>query len=483
MRFLLDANVVFTLDPLDASSVEHGLTDAATLHRRAVEHGHDVVLHPALRSDVERDTDHQRRSARKAVLRKYTFLAAGPSPSAALVEAFGAPATHTNDWVDLQHAAAVEAGAVDWLVTADRGLARRATRAGLGGRVFDVVGALELVARLHPPARRPPTAVDVVPAYALDLRLPFFDSLREDYDGFDAWWHEKCAKEHRTCLVVRQAGELAGLCVLKPERGEVPPTMKLCTLKVDEAFSGSRYGELLLRGAFERTRGARLPSCYVDAYEKHDGLLRLLTALGFEVLQTRHSGELRLRKALEPLADDPPLGALEHHIRYGPGALPPDPPAVLLVPVTPAWHSRLFPDDETQMSLFNPAAVGNAVRKAYLCNAPLRNVLPGAVLFFYRSGHGSAITNVGVVERRLVSSDPDEIVRAVGKRTVYSYEEITAMCARREVLAVLFRHDRRLVPGVSSAELTQGLVTFRAPQAMQNARPEVAEWMMARASR
>ncbi len=52
-------------------------------------------------------------------------------------------------------------------------------------------------------------------AYAVDKNDPLFDRLRADYPGFDNWYDEKCAREHRKCRVVDVGGALAGVVIRK----------------------------------------------------------------------------------------------------------------------------------------------------------------------------------------------------------------------------------------------------------------------------
>jgi hypothetical protein len=86
-----------------------------------------------------------------------------------------------------------------------------------------------------------------------------------------------------------------------------------------------------------------------------------------------------------------------------------------------------------------------------------------------------------VCEDTLVSRDPAEIVAAVGRRTVYSLNEIRNLARRNDVLAVMFRQDRVLRSDpISLADLTGHGVLTSWPQAITQIRSEGAEWLAQR---
>ena len=82
---------------------------------------------------------------------------------------------------------------------------------------------------------------------------------------------------------------------------------------------------------------------------------------------------------------------------------------------------------------------GNAIKKAYLCNSNIKKIRPGDILLFYRSHDIHAITAIGVVDQEPVhTKDTEDIIRIVGKRSVYLFDEIEEM--KKPVLVTMFRH-------------------------------------------
>jgi hypothetical protein len=128
MRLVVDTNIAIALDPLAPEDLESGTSSAVDLVRLAVEGGHTLFVHPASDADVDRDSDIQRREARRLLLRKYPTLSGPPEIPFGIESFVGSPAVNSNDWVDNQLLAAVLGDAVDYLVTEDDGIHRKACR-------------------------------------------------------------------------------------------------------------------------------------------------------------------------------------------------------------------------------------------------------------------------------------------------------------------------------------------------------------------
>jgi hypothetical protein len=107
-------------------------------------------------------------------------------------------------------------------------------------------------------------------------------------------------------------------------------------------------------------------------------------------------------------------------------------------------------------------------------------VAPAATLFFYRSQREQGVIAVGVLERTFVASDPEGIAREVARRTVYTFAEMEGLAKRGEVLALLFRQARVLLPYISARDLIAAGVLAGAPQSIQRVREEGARWLYQR---
>lgn len=484
MKFLLDTNVLIPLEPANDGTVAALADPAARLHSLAGRHGHQVFIHPAVHRDIQRDPLSWRNDLRRRQLRKYPLLSEPPAVGASLIQVIGAAADGSNDWVDDQLLAAVHANAVDYLVTEDQGLHRKARRLAIGDRVARVSEAIRLISDLADLPPPPPPEVSAVPAYALNPADPIFDSFRSDYPGFNDWLG-RCQREHRQSWIVRGNREsLAAVVIVNPETAPPAPAfgrvLKLCTFKVaDDAF-GLRYGELLLKVVFDYAVRNHYDWLYITTFEKQGHLIQLLEDFGFSLVpETTGLNELQFVKPMTPGGegiDDP----LAFHVRYGPPHVRADDCNGFVVPIQPRFSDQLFPETEPQFRLPDPRPYGNAIRKAYLSHASVREIMPGSLLWFYRSESSQGIIALGVAEGTVRSRDPDEIARAVGKRTVYSLDQIRTMCGK-EVLAVLFRQARVFQPPIPAAQLVGGGVLAAAPQSITRLKPEGRAWLRSRA--
>src|SRR4051794_2963227 len=163
---------------------------------------------------------------------RFEPLSAPPDISDDQRAVLGPVTPKSNDAVDQLLLAAVLRDAVDYLVTQDEGLHRRARRLGVEDRVLPVADALSMLRTLHRAPPAPPPAVEAVKTHQLDLQDPIFDALRTDYPGFDAWFR-RTARAQRDAFLVSGADRHAAICILKTEPageyGMGGPLLKLCT--------------------------------------------------------------------------------------------------------------------------------------------------------------------------------------------------------------------------------------------------------------
>ena len=225
----------------------------AELVRVSGEHGIGLFVDGANYDDVARDKDETRRAVTLSKLAKFQQLGGIPLlAESALVARFGA-IKNDHDRSDVRFLAALDAKAVDFVVSQDIGLHRRGQRAGLGANVFTIEEALQWVKRLFGVKAVNLPSIVQRKAYEIDKSDAIFESLRADYPDFDAWFN-KCRKEHRECWVLELDGDIAGLIIRKNEthaqadtEGFGPKILKICTFKVRDEFLGEKYGELLLK--------------------------------------------------------------------------------------------------------------------------------------------------------------------------------------------------------------------------------------------
>ncbi|MYC68643.1 MAG: hypothetical protein F4X12_20195 [Acidobacteriia bacterium] len=483
LKLLFDTNVFYACINISPGRQHPDSAEATRLLELLNRHGGEAWLTAATRRDIDRTSSAELRRASNLRRRQWRTLDPLTVPQQLLEKARYQQPLADNDDVDSHMLAALDAEAADFLITQDRALRRHADYAGLGERTMSIPAGIELLERLLGEPTQFPTVRPCL-AYGLPAADLLFESLRADDSGFDAWFW-RARQEHRQCFAIDGDTGLDAVAILNAEtsrphgiRGTV---LKISAFVFADRAEGAKREELLLKSVLDYAAGERHDRIYIEIYPHHDRLVPLLERFGFVDCGARTDrGEAVLCKDRRPEAADALLDPLEYHRRFGP-------PALLvrnafIVPIQPRWHDVLFPEARAHPELFAPPAPGNAMLKAYLSRSNIQRVKPGALILFYRSQDRRAVTAAGVVDGVLRSSDPVEIRRFVGVRTVYSDAEVAELCAdERSVLAVLFRHDRVLPDGWPLDELIRADVVRGAPQTIHEVTGEVAlSWIRQR---
>lgn len=493
LKLLVDTNILIPIEPTSPKDLEAQSEPIANMLRIAAEGKHDVYIHPLIGLDLSRDKNDDRKHARGLLVRKYRVLPDAPALTSRMNQILGAVAEASHDFVDHSLLAALDADAVDFLVTEDRKIRAKGERLGFANRIATVHEALTILIGLGKAHPTPPPAVREAVAHVLDKDDPIFDSVRADYSpDFDKWLIT-CKRQHRTALIIDAPGRrtLAGVCILKDEsqapigpqgQSSTGKILKICTFKVSAEHQGLKYGELLLKTVFSIAVDKQYDSVYVTCFEKHVDLRMLLEEFGFRHNDaTEKYGDLIFVKRLKWTEEERlKLAPLGFHITYGPSALDTQRPTFFVVPIQPHYHDLLFPEMAIQKSLLSGTeSFGNAIRKAYLCNSPIKKIQPGSVLLFYRSEDAQSVAVLGVAEDTLISDSAPRIAQFVAKRTVYPLDQIAGMCLR-PVLAILFRQARILQNALSIAELIKRGVLLRAPQSITTVPEDRKLWLASR---
>ena len=463
LRFLLDTNILI---PLQDSYITLQ-PNLANFIRLANLGGHQLLYHPASEADIRRDPDVARRNRTLTRLRQYTKLQAGPPCP------WNNAATSVNDACDNEILFALERAATHALVTEDQKLHAKAKLRGLSDRVYFIQSAEDWLRRLHEPAQIVLPNIQDVELHTITpvLNDHFFDSLRDGYNGFDAWFRAKAQQGRRAWIYGTQdAGPPSAICiydvqydaVINDNGDSVPgPSLKLCTFKVGVEVRGRKIGELFLRAAFSYATDQGCEHIFIHA--KPDGqehLIALLEDFGFSEAGAYQGDKVYVKQHPidAPAIDIPPFEYMKRfypHYRNDIGI------HKFIIPIVPQYHKILFPDYDNPGAALpdnHPNAhVGNAIKLAYLCHTPCNQIRPGDVIFFYRSHDLKSITTIGIVEYFATSTSASEIAHLVSRRTVYSQEEIEEM-AERPTKVILFRLIEHLPNSVPYAWLQQNRV-------------------------
>ncbi|MDO9420248.1 MAG: GNAT family N-acetyltransferase [Herminiimonas sp.] len=455
LRFLLDTNILIPLQ--DSNHVlESSLIDFVRL---AGIGGHQLIYHPATIRDLLRDTDHKRRETSLHRLSQYSKLD-NPAPCP-----WNTENTSENDACDNEILYAMECDAAHALITEDKRIHAKARSKGLADRVYTIQMAQNWLSGLLESKVKIPNIEDV-PLHSLtpNLRDDFFNSLRDGYQPFDKWFREKASDGRRAWIYKDETDKLSAICIYASQENETinddqevlhGNALKLCTFKVGESVRGRKIGELFLKMAFRHASSNACENLFIHANEeRQDFLIRLLEDFGFSKQGTYNEDIVMVKPHPKCAPKSEGLSPLEYARRYFPHFIQDTAVKKFIVPIQPAFHETLFPDYVPKQSLlFNPTNnAGNAIKLAYLCHAPVKSIVAGDILLFYRTQDEQCLTTIGIVDKFEVLKDSAKIASLVSRRTVYSQEEIERI-ALKETKVILFRAVEHLAHPVSYAEL------------------------------
>ena len=447
MRVLLDTNI-FIYREADHVVSEDLQQLLSVLNKIKAE----LLIHPLSLVEIKKDRDTKRQAVMLSKIGAYSILEMPP----VLREdpeffRFIEQKNGTHDLVDNQILYALYKDAIDFLITEDRDIHKKAIKLGIDNRTLLIAEALTVFrGHLQKDSIIVPPALERKPIYNLDLSDPFFDSLKKEYLEFDEWF-KKIKREGRNCLVnYREDGGIGALLVYKLEDEPIDaspplpkkPRIKLSTFKV--AQFGYKIGELFIKLAIDIAISNGVSEIYLTHFvQPDDRLVELITEYGFRPVAINSRSEAIYTKKLSPEPTEAKgLSSFEVTRLYYPSYYDGPNVSKFIVPIQPSYHSRLFTNyKDRQIELAESAGYfiveGNTIRKAYICNSRIKSVARGDIILFYVSGRKQLIS-LGVVEAiRGGLLDYGDVIRLVGKRTVYSVSEIQGI-ATKPSLVILF---------------------------------------------
>lgn len=468
-KILIDTNIIFGLE--DNKKVQASYSG---LNRMCGENGVQIFVHESSIEDIAQDTDEERRQISLSKLEKYPRINKTPQTKKQKEDSFGF-IRKRNDDVDTDLLVSLSLGVVDLVVTEDQDfIARVKDHEDLREKVLNVQDALSLLDAIFGNVLVDYKHVEEKKCDQFDCNDPFFDSLKEDYEGFEKWF-AKCMREQRECWAIESEESIAGIIIRNEEsqRGELDEleipgeqVLKLCLFKTAESISGEKYGEQLLKAAMDFAFRNEYDVTFLTVLPKQEGLIRLISRFGFQ--RAKDKGEehvyYKYTKVLDELEVESPF---DFHRCFWPCVKCTD-VDVYVVPIKPEFHARLFPEAHvatTEQLDFGfderPQTPGNAIRKIYVCNAMTRTIAPGSILLFYRTGGGSLVTSVGVLEEYIEVEDHEHLVRIASGRSVYSHDELAD---KRK--AVNFYYAEDFEEPISLVQLREAGLLMGAPQSI-----------------
>lgn len=427
MRVLLDTNIIIHREATKIVNKEIGI-----LFNWFDKLHYEKCIHPLSLNEIRKHNDATIVETIEAKMQNYNLLKT-EAPETPEIQSLRASHDHNeNDEIDTSLLKEVFCNRVDFLITEDRNIHAKANILGIAERVFTIDDFFEKVTAENPDLSDY-KVLSVKKEYFgnIDLNDPFFDSFNEDYQGFGEWFNRKADKVAYVCK--SDVGDLLAFLYLKIENkdenySEIEPTftpkhrLKVCTLKV--ISNGYKLGERFLKIIFDNSLANNVDEIYLtifDKSEEHERLIGLIEDWGFDYYGSKSSPsgvEKVYVKDFKPLPDENNPKSTYPFIskkrRY------------FIVPIYPEYHTELFPDSilktESELDYEENEPHRNAIQKVYICRSVFRELVPGDILLFYRTGgyYKGVMTTIGVVESIITKINGEvEFIRQCRKRSVF----------------------------------------------------------------
>ena len=455
MKILLDTNIIILRENnhvvppnlINLMSLLNGL-ELCSLH-----------VHQLSKTEILNDLNQKRREINFAKISSYAILTDYPDCQKDLefLNKIETP-KNKNDIVDNQLLYSVYRNIMDYLITEDHGLLRKAEKLGLK-TVININEAITIFEQFFPK-----TELNLshnfakIKAFKLDIRDTFFDSLKREYSEFELWWKKIASRDCYAYL--DDNDQINALLIPKIEtkkdigfdfRSDLNKILKICLFKVSPRAQGLKLGERLLKIAFDFAEANRINDIYLTHFcDENDYLVRLIESYGFYKYTENSRGEWIFLKHISKLTTDNTTDISELNRKYYPSFCSNNNIRKHIIPIQPYFHDKLFPDyhydgeHQSNLQLENTPSEGNSIKKAYICNANTTKIHPNDILLFYRTKDYKCITTLGIVDEVYYKKrDPNEIYKLISKRTVFDLKNIENLC-KKNVLVILFKQQFHL---------------------------------------
>ena len=326
---------------------------------------------------------------------------------------------------------------VDILITEDKKIHRKAQDLGIQDRVFTIDSFLEKTFAEHPElVNYKVLNVQKLKFGKINLNDTFFDSLKDDYKGFEKWFVKKYDEEAYVTINSNNGMLLSFLYLKVEDENEnysnitpiLPPKrrLKIGTFKV--ISNGFRLGERFVKIIFDNALKNNVQEIYVTIYSKHSEQCRLIELLeqwGF-TLWGMKGEELVLVRDFSPQFDMANIKSCFPYISKK--------NTIYLVPIYPEYHTELLPDSilntESSEDFIEDLPHRNCINKVYVSRAmePYPNI--GDILIFYRTGgyYKSVVTTIGEVQEvKFDFHDEDDFILYCRKKSVFPEQDLREM--------------------------------------------------------
>ena len=436
MKVLLDTNIIIHRE---ASRILN--KDIGILFRWLEKGKYEKCIHPITIQEIKKNSNQQTVSTLSIKLESYTVLETTIPLVEEVIKVSQKIDANQNDKNDTLLLNEIYVGRIEFLITEDRKIHRKAELLDISDRVFTIDSFLEKVVSENPDlVDYKVLAVKKMRFGEINLKDSFFDSFKEDYPGFEKWFIKK---SDDIAYVTINKGKILSFLYLKIEDqsenySDIVPNfvpkrrLKIGTFKV--ISNGVRLGERFLKIIFDNAIQYKVDEIYVTIFDKRNEQKRLIGLLeewGFYFHGTKNTNsgnELVYVRNFKPSFNKQNPKLSFPYISKNSN--------VYMIPIYPEYHTELLPDSilttESPFDFKENQPHRNAISKVYISRSIERGIDRGDIIIFYRTAAGgrsayysSVITTIAIAEGKIDNiKDANDFILKCRKRSIFSDKEL-----------------------------------------------------------
>jgi predicted nucleic acid-binding protein len=433
MRVLLDTNIIIHREASKIYNQDIGLL-FNWLDRLHIE----KCVSPYSLEEIHSYRDEEVVNTMTIKLENYNILKT-ESPENEIIEKIRNSDKNRNDFIDTCLLKEIYSGRIDYLITEDRGIHRKAKILGISEKIYKIDSFLEKSIAENPELKEYQVLAVKKDYFGnINIEDEFFKSFLEDYKEFGNWFNKKSDNISYVCItddLVRAFLYLKVEEINSETYNDIIPKfqpkkrLKIGTFKVTS--TGYKLGERFLKIIFDNAISYNVDEIYVTIFDKREEQQRLINLLeewGFifwgqketqNGIENVYTKDFSKKLNLEKPQFHYPFVSLNNNQKF-------------IVPIYPEYHTELFPDsilnNESPNDFVENEPHRNALKKIYISRSYNRNLNCGDLLLFYRTGghYQGVVSTLGIVESVITDiRDEAHFIELCRKRSVFNDKELS----------------------------------------------------------
>ncbi len=431
MKILLDTNILIHRESNRVINQDIGL-----LFYWLDKMGYEKWIHPDSINEIENYQDRIVVETIRAKIQNYRLLNTLSEDNVDIQRIRKEFDNNRNDEIDTNLLKEVHNQRIEYFITEDRKIHKKAKSLNIHDKVFTIDSIIEKLTFENPDLiEYPIPSIKKIYFGNIDVNQSFFDSFREDYPGFNEWFNKKSENE---AYISEVSNHIVAFLYIKIEDERenyknITPNfaphrrLKIGTFKV--ISNGYKIGERFLKIIFDNAVINKVDEIYVTIFSnslEKKMLINLLCDWCFTEFGKKHNAygnELVFIRKISSFENG-----------YCKNIFPKIPLNTdkYIVPIYPAYHTNLFPDsilnNESPIDFIENEPFRNAIQKVYISRSINREFKENDLIVFYRTGgfYKSVITTIGIVHSVIddISSERD-FLSLCRKRSVFTDKELS----------------------------------------------------------